>query len=127
MGGSLSRLLAPLWPASVVVDDLDIGRTFLRPAEDDPPLVVDPDRITPGESAAQDLEPVARRHAKIVEARRAVQLHQPAMGRVNQIGREALRSHAAGMDLVGPFAAVAPDRHSAYPWLTTMVFEAENS
>src|SRR3954451_17100056 len=86
MGGSLPRLLAPSSPASVVVDDLDIGRTFLRPAEDDPPLVVDPDRITPRESAAQGLEPVPRRHAKIVEARRAVQLHQPAMGRVNQIG-----------------------------------------
>jgi len=51
----------------VVVADVDVARTGARPAEDDPPLIVDPDAMEAGQIASQGLEPVARRRREIAQ------------------------------------------------------------
>ena len=48
--GSFLAMAARL---SMIVHDLDLLRSLIAPPEDDPPLVVDPDRMLAGEVAAQ--------------------------------------------------------------------------
>lgn len=48
----------------MVVDDLDLLGIRAVPAETNPPLVVDPDRVLASPAAAQRLQPVARRQAE---------------------------------------------------------------
>src|ERR1700737_1077448 len=60
--GVATRLPAPL--LMVVVDDLDMGRTLLRPDEADAPLVIDADRMLPPAVSGQCLEPVSRDSAE---------------------------------------------------------------
>ena len=50
--------------ASVIIDDLDIGRTSFPPDEADSPLVVDADRILPRPRALQPLQAIAGRNTK---------------------------------------------------------------
>ncbi len=45
----------------------DLSRAFFRPAEDNPPLVVDPDGVKTDQFSLKRFEAVARRHGKIVE------------------------------------------------------------
>jgi hypothetical protein len=51
----------------VVVDDLDVVRVTLRPAQADPPLVVDPDAVLARAVPAQGLEAVARRRLEVAD------------------------------------------------------------
>src|SRR6185437_1493540 len=64
----------------VVVNDLDVFRSGLGPAEAGPPLQVDPDAALPGAVACQLLKPVARRHPKVFQNLRPVQHHELAPG-----------------------------------------------
>jgi len=53
--------------------------SILLPDETDAVLVVDPDRVLPGPVAFQCLQPVAGRHAKVVQHMRRVQHRQFAL------------------------------------------------
>jgi len=59
----------------MVVDDFDVPSAVVSPAKADSPLVVDPDAVLPASIAAEFLQPVAERHAKIVQILGAVELH----------------------------------------------------
>jgi hypothetical protein len=61
---------------SMIVHDLDLLRPLIAPPEDDPPLVVDPDRMLAGEVAAQCFQAVPGRRCKIAKRRGVVQLHK---------------------------------------------------
>ena len=61
--------------SSMVVHDIDLKGVPVLPAKADSPLVVDPDAVLPASIAAEFLQPVAERHAKIVQILGAVELH----------------------------------------------------
>ena len=67
--------------SSVVVDDLDVGRSGVGPGEADPPLLVDADAVLPGSVSAKCLKAVAGRHSEVVEDLGGVQHHQLPQGR----------------------------------------------
>src|SRR5699024_5713697 len=52
---------------SVVVSDLHLLRSGVRPYETDPPLVVDPDAVLSGPITLERLETVARRDSEVFE------------------------------------------------------------
>jgi hypothetical protein len=52
---------------SVIIDDLDISRTSLRPNKADPPLLVDPDGMLAEAVVPQRLEPVVGRNREVVK------------------------------------------------------------
>ncbi len=60
----------------VVVDDLDVSGICARPAETDPPLIVDPDTVLPGAIAFELLQSVTGRHAEIVERLGGIDGHE---------------------------------------------------
>lgn len=64
--------------ASMVITNGDLGRAMFGPDENDPPLVVDADRMVTGQISLQSFEPVSRRDRKILENPRPVHLDQLA-------------------------------------------------
>jgi len=81
--------LRPFLP--VVVDDLDVVRATLRPAQADPPLVVDADAVLARAVPAQGFEAVAGRRLEVAERSGMVDLQQIAMGDSHHVRRDALR------------------------------------
>ena len=82
---------------SVVIHDLDLGRVAVRPPEDHPPLVVDPDRMEAFKTSSQFLQMVRRRYRKIASS-----------GRVHKDVRAALQfgvDAARGFELEGAGSA----------------------
>lgn len=67
--------------SSVVVDYLDVFGASLGPGEADPPLVIDPDAVLASAVALQRFQPVARRHAEIVESHSSIQNRQFSQSR----------------------------------------------
>jgi hypothetical protein len=65
---------------SVVVDELDVLGAGVRPAEADPELVVDPDRVVAGSVALELLESVPRWESEVLETFGRVQLSKLALG-----------------------------------------------
>ena len=51
----------------MVVHDLNFARTRRGPHETYPPLVIDPDAVLTDSASLEGLQPVARRHSKLVE------------------------------------------------------------
>jgi hypothetical protein len=51
----------------VVIDDLDIGRIAIPPAEADPPLVVDPDAVLTLAVSVESLQSIPRRNAEVIK------------------------------------------------------------
>ena len=66
--------------ASTVVDDFDVPGAVVPPAKADSPLVVDPDAELPASIAAELLEPVAGRHAEVVQILGAIENLQLSLG-----------------------------------------------
>jgi len=64
---------------SVVVDDLDIDRSKLRPTKANPILLVDADCTLTSTVAAQLLEPIARRKAQIFDGGRSFEVAEFAL------------------------------------------------
>jgi hypothetical protein len=62
----------------MVVDNLDLFWSFIRPSEYDPPLIVYADRMPSPKITAQDFQAISRRRRKIAQDGRVVELHQLA-------------------------------------------------
>src|ERR1035437_10214413 len=62
--------------ASMVITNRDLGRAMFVPSENDPPLVVDTDRVVTRQIALQCFEPVSGRDRKILENPSPVHLDQ---------------------------------------------------
>jgi hypothetical protein len=75
----------------MIINKLDVGRTFRCPHETNPPLIIHTDRMLPAPVALECLQPVTRRGAQIVQRRRRVQIAELATRYGEQIGREAFR------------------------------------
>src|ERR1022692_804442 len=58
----------------VVVDDLNVFRSFLGPDEAHPELIIDPDRMLPLSIPAQSLKLISRRRAQIIQINRSVKI-----------------------------------------------------
>jgi len=78
----------------VIVHDLDVFRTGIRPAKADAELVVDADAVLPGAVPLERFESVAWRDAQVVEPSRDLQLPQLAP-RDRRDVREPSDLHAA--------------------------------
>ena len=61
-------------------DDFDVPGAVVPPAKADSPLVVDPDAELPASIAAELLEPVAGRHAEVVQILGAIENLQLSLG-----------------------------------------------
>ena len=61
--------LVPSWRplVLVVVADVDLSGSSVRPAKDHPPLVVDPDAVQASETAFQGLQPVTWRRPQVAQ------------------------------------------------------------
>src|SRR5581483_7376554 len=77
-----SRSLAAMgFLLCVVVDDLDFICLPVRPAETDPPLLVDPDAVLPLAVAFERLEPISRRRHQVAKCLSTVKIEQLAARR----------------------------------------------
>ncbi|KAK0352875.1 hypothetical protein LTR94_019054 [Friedmanniomyces endolithicus] len=80
---------------SMVIADFDIVAASVAPAETDPPLLIDPDRILPAPVARQGLQPVAGWYAKLVQRQASIQQTQLSQRRLLDIARQPPRSLTA--------------------------------
>lgn len=81
----------------MVVDDRDIGRSFLLPDEADPPLVIDPDAVLTTSPSFQCFEPVRGRDSEIEQHTRLIEHPQLAQCDALDVGRKPT-THAARPD-----------------------------
>ena len=73
----------------MVVDEFYVRGIRAGPAETDPPLVVDPNAVLPGAIAFELLQPVAGRHAEVIERFGGIQGDEFPEHRPSEIGRKA--------------------------------------
>jgi hypothetical protein len=64
----------------MVVYDFDIGRSFIRPHEAEPPLIIDSDAILSFAITAKDLESISRNACQRRQRGGGVQHDQPSLG-----------------------------------------------
>lgn len=64
----------------MIVHNLDIGRPGRRPAKDNPPLVVHPDRMETDSPTLQSFQTVARRNREIFDSEGAIHLDELPKG-----------------------------------------------
>jgi hypothetical protein len=71
---------------SVVVDDLDMESVAGLETKADTPLVIDADAVLAGPIAREFFQPVARRHAQVIQRFRPIQYRQLAHGAGGNVG-----------------------------------------
>ncbi len=76
---------------SVVIDNAYFMRVAVVPAEDDPPLIVDPYAVKPSQISSQRLQAIARRRGQVLKASSRVEHIELSEGRCHDIGREPPR------------------------------------
>ena len=64
----------------MVVNDADLPRLAFDPFEDDPPLIIDSDRVKLPQIPAQLLQPVGRGHGQVLHSARGVDSFEFALG-----------------------------------------------
>src|SRR5690606_37452422 len=97
-------------PSSVIINNLDIFRTSVRPAEADAPLVVDPDAVLAFPVTLQLFQPVARGRRQITQFSRRLQQGQFALR--NLADRSPAACLASFIQVPGIGAAKALDHGS---------------
>jgi hypothetical protein len=108
----------PTSPSSVVVEDVDVDRTGRIPAEDDPPLIVDPDAMVASQVASQGLEPVARGRHEVAQCSRIVQHVQLSGGDACDLRPSgSLRDAPFREEAFNKGVGEALDRHHAATYL----------
>jgi hypothetical protein len=96
----------------MIISDLNILRSSICPLEDNPPLIVDADRMPSSQIALKGLKPIARRYGQVTQGLSAVELYEFAAGNLEKIGREALRGAALDQDRLGKLAPEAADQRN---------------
>ena len=74
----------------MIVNDLDLLRSVIRPSKYDPPLVIYPDRVLAREVTPQSLQAVSRRCSEIANHGGIVELHQLAASYLGYVCRKPL-------------------------------------
>lgn len=98
--------------SAVVISYLDLFRAFLSPFEDDPPFIVDANRVLALEITLQCFQHVTGRAFQVVQLPCTVEHHEFAADNLHDISRKSLRYFPSGMDGLGKLATVAPDHQS---------------
>jgi len=101
-----------IWEEIVVVDDFDFVRIVLSPDEENPPLLIDADRMLTSPVIFQGLQPVRRRDPQIIQSLRVAQNTELS----NCVCLDVRRQFAAAMtgpDDRGLFIAKAGDHVGA--------------
>ena|SRR5436190_24388449 len=96
----------------MIVDDLYVFGSIVRPPKYDPPLIVYPDRMPAGETASQGFQAVSRRGSKIAQQGSVVQLYQFAASDLGNVSREPLRNASLFENQLGERTAITPDHYS---------------
>ena len=86
----------------MVIGDLDLVGVAFAPDEAHAVLIIHPDAVVPVAIATQRLQPVARRHAEIVQRTCRVDLSEFSQGGVVEAGRQLGRPLAVP-ELFGGF------------------------
>lgn len=102
----------------MVVGHLNPRDAIVFPAEDDPPLVVDPDSVKPLAITLERFEPVPGRHRQIAKPRGSVQVLQSALGRPPEFRREPSRRRRPPImkEVVGQPVPKGPDHRPMLPY-----------
>ncbi len=93
--------------SSVIIHNLDFLRPRVRPSKNNPPLIIDANRMKSREIAPQRFEPIARRGGKITKHSRAVYLDKLAA--CDKVRRESRRRLPRNQDRLGEFPLKTPD------------------
>jgi hypothetical protein len=75
--------------SSVIVNDLDLLRSLIRPSEHDPPLIIYPDRMPARQVTSQGFQAVSRRCRKVAEHSGVIELYQLATSQPGYICRKS--------------------------------------
>jgi hypothetical protein len=95
--------------SSVIVNDLDLLRSLIRPSEHDPPLIVYPDGTPACEVTSQGFQAVSRRCRKVAEHSGIVELYQLATSHLGYICRKSLWDTSLLENQLSERTAEAPD------------------
>lgn len=79
----------------MVVNDLDLERIAVLPAETNSPLIIDADAVLSGSITTELLEPIPGRHAQIRKCFRGINRDELTQHRAQQVGRVATHRLAA--------------------------------
>jgi hypothetical protein len=74
----------------MIVNYLDLFGSRIRPPENDPPLVIDADRILAKQITFERLEHISRRHGEVAQGPSTIDLHQFAPTNADEIGGKTL-------------------------------------
>jgi hypothetical protein len=113
--------------SAVVIGYLDLFRAFLSPFEDDPPFIVDANRVLALEIPLQCFQHVTGWAFQIVQLPCTVEHHEFAAGNLHDISWKSLRYFPLGVHGLGKLATVAPDHQpnvSRYDTFRKNPFEA---
>jgi len=94
--------------ASVIVHDLNLVRAALRPAETDPPLIVEANAVLTSTVPTESLQPVPWRDSEILEPSRRIELSQLPKRNTLEVWTE-LPDGLAGEQPLGIPVAEAPN------------------
>ena len=106
----------------MIIDDLDIVGTMVRPDEANPPLIVDTNAVLPQSVAAQSLQSVARRDREVQKVVGLMNLSQFALRGALDVGPKAAGEPpleqgfsvavSEGADHVGHISAIRYERQA---------------
>ena len=80
----------------MVVDDFNVFRSSINPAETDTPLGVDPDGMLSSSVPTQRLQPVAGRNPQVLKVGGSTDCCQTTLRRSHQISGKSLGAHDFG-------------------------------
>src|SRR6185436_4333699 len=89
IGGSVATIFI-CRASSVIVHDLNIGRSVVRPTEADAPLIIDPDRVLALPIPLQGFKPIGGRNPKITKPFSCIDCLELATGNLEYLNWEAL-------------------------------------
>jgi len=96
----------------MIIDDLDIAGALGRPAEADPELIVDPDRMLTGTIADEWFQTIPRGYTQITKFVGGVEISEFSARHFYEVGRKAFRTFAV-KDRFRQGVSKGPDHRSS--------------
>jgi hypothetical protein len=96
----------------MIVGYFDLLGSCIGPPKDDPPLIIDTDRMFALPIALQRLKSIARRNPKVAQSSGAIDLDKLASGDLEKVSRKSLRRLPSYKDQFSKLAPEAADQRS---------------